>query len=245
MTNSSLPQTGFSYTIDSSTVSQSAATIVQAQNRITQGQQQIIQRSESFDRAIGANNRSVRILAGELVNLTGAGGQATSILTSLLSAAGPLDAVIIGIGVAVGALKSEIDRENIAFQTETEQLARLATSYTDYAAARRQAAQNNPLSDSGIQQLFSDYEQIRNAIAPGFPEFLRSMQGVIDVEQKLFRLIPGIGGALADLQLNFKGTTETIKELTIGEFALGAIQNDRIRSIGQEITARAKSPKRR
>lgn len=213
-----LPVTGFQYIIDAGTVNQSANTIIQAQNIIINNQKKAEQGTNSFDRAVGANGRSVRVLASELVNLAGAGGIATSALTSLLAASGPIDAVIIGIAAAAAALKGEIDRENTAFQTETDQLARLATSYTTYAAARRQAAEKNPLSSEGLSQIL-------NQASEGIP----ALKGFQDAFDAIFADKPG----------SRQFVQKRFEDVTKGELALGQVQNDRIRVIGEEITAQA------
>lgn len=139
-----LPITGFQYIIDASGVNNNVNIIVQAQNRIDQNQKKITQGAESFDKAMGANNRSVRVLASEFANLSGAGGQATGIISGLLAAANPLDAALVAVAGGAALAAAGIDAAQKSFEKQQQTIANTARSYEALFAIRAKALATTP-----------------------------------------------------------------------------------------------------
>lgn len=136
---SGLPVTGVQYVIDASTVNNQTNIILLAQGRIDASTRQLAQRSESLDRAFGANSRSVRQFTSELVSLAGGGSQATGIITGLLAAASPLDVALVGVGGAVLGAKAIIDAATTSFEAHQQSIANTTLSYDELYRSRLQA----------------------------------------------------------------------------------------------------------
>lgn len=100
---------------------------------------------DKIDKATSGNNldastRSIRVFTSELVNLSGAGGQATSIITGLLAATGPLDVALVGAAATILAAKTAWEEYNKSVDVAIARNSGAARSFGEFIQLRQQVS---------------------------------------------------------------------------------------------------------
>lgn len=183
--SNNLPPVGFTYTIDSSTVNQSANVIASANARIANSQGQLVQRTQAVNTALDANSRSISRIATNLLSLSGVGGRASSVIGSLGAVSLPLAGTLVAVGAGAVAAKVGIEALQTSFERHQQTLAYTTRSYDELYNARIRAL-NTPVGaatgfQSGLESLRdATFDQTGRLIGETFGRAItEGMQGVL------------------------------------------------------------------
>lgn len=199
MSNSGLPITGIQYVISADTVNASVNQIVGAHQRIEQAQGRATARAESFDKAINANGRSMRIFASEALSSAGVSGQLSTALLGLLSATGPVSIALVALGAGLAYFKNASEQ----FKALNDELAKVGAG----SEAAQQLVKLTGVSQSTAEAALS-YAKSNQEVAASFAKLIQAAQPAVPI-------LGGLGAALQASGEIANGVNQTLERTVI------------------------------
>ena len=167
----------------------------------------------------GLNKKGGGLDRGDLFDIAGnlgIGGDALGLFRDLTTASGLFGASLIAVSAGIGLVKSAIDADTKAFESQIAVLARTSGSLDEYIAKRKEA--------EGEHKVASFSQRFGAALSQSATDIQNDPLSVITKTQAERQ------GKLQE-EVNAK---QKLQEA--GEYALGELANERIKKLGQEVT---------